>query len=214
MPSEHPQLKHKGQPSRREREKARKRQEILDVALELFTQKGYHNVTMHAIAEGAEFAVGTLYKFFRNKDDLYMALVLEKSKEFHDATNAALVGHTDEVERLRNYIKVKSALLSTQVPMIRLYFSEIYGESFNLMTELNTRIREHHRETLGILAAVFEAGMQRGYFRRSADPHTLAIALDAITTAFLFRWLEDPQGCPYPEDPDVILDILFKGLVD
>src|SRR5660397_90232 len=48
---------------RREREKLAQRQEMLAAALDLFSKKGYRNVSMHEIAEKAEFAVGTLYKF-------------------------------------------------------------------------------------------------------------------------------------------------------
>ena len=50
---------------RREREKLRQRQEMLAAALDLFSEKGYHNVSMHEVAGKAEFAIGTLYKFFR-----------------------------------------------------------------------------------------------------------------------------------------------------
>ena len=64
---------------RREREKLRQRQEMLAAALDLFSEKGYHNVSMHEVAEKAEFAIGTLYKFFRNKEDLYKALIMEKA---------------------------------------------------------------------------------------------------------------------------------------
>ena len=54
-------------------------------ALDLFSQKGYHNVSMQEIAEKAEFAIGTLYKFFQNKEDLYKALVLEQCDQFEEA---------------------------------------------------------------------------------------------------------------------------------
>ncbi len=50
--------------SRREKEKLRQRRQMLDAALELFSEKGYHSVSMHQIAERSEFAIGTLYKFF------------------------------------------------------------------------------------------------------------------------------------------------------
>src|SRR3974390_857796 len=89
---------------RREREKLRQRQEILAAALDLFSQKGYHNVSMHEIAEKAEFAIGTLYKFFQNKEDLYKALVLKQCDEYEDAIRRTIEGPEDEVERLRNYI--------------------------------------------------------------------------------------------------------------
>ena len=46
--------------SRREREKLWQRQQMLNAAVELFSRKGYHHVTMHEIAQKAEFAIGTL----------------------------------------------------------------------------------------------------------------------------------------------------------
>jgi AcrR family transcriptional regulator len=207
-------MKHTMRPSRREREKERQRRDMLDTALDLFSEKGYHNVTMHEIAEKAEFAVGTLYKFFRNKEDLYKALILKKTEAFHEAILAALEERDDEVEKLRHYIEVRCELFRANVPIIRLYFSEAYGESFNLMADLNARIRQRHEEYLDTLAAVFESGMRKNRFKKIADAHALAVAFDGITTAFLFRWLEEPEGRPFPEDPGVILNILFKGLVD
>ena len=67
---------------RREREKLRQRREMLAAALDLFSQKGYHNVSMQEIAEKAEFAIGTLYKFFQSKEDLYKTMVLERCDDF------------------------------------------------------------------------------------------------------------------------------------
>ncbi|OPX36689.1 MAG: hypothetical protein B1H13_14035 [Desulfobacteraceae bacterium 4484_190.3] len=68
---------------RKTREFLRHRAEILDVALELFSEKGFHNVTMQEISRKSEFSVGTLYKFFPNKEELYRALFLEKAEEFN-----------------------------------------------------------------------------------------------------------------------------------
>lgn len=198
---------------RREREKHRQRQEMLAAALELFSEKGYHNVSMHQIAGKAEFAIGTLYKFFKNKEDLYKALVLEQADRFHVALNQAIQEPDDEVEKLRSYVRVKGQLFRTNLSMIRLYFAETRGVSFNVMAGLDPEIRDRYGRFLQALAAVFEMGMKRKRFRRIADPYHLALALDSIVNAFLFLWLESPERHSYPEDPHTILDILFKGLV-
>jgi hypothetical protein len=66
---------------RRERENLRQRGEILDGALRLFSEKGYHNVSMHEIAKEAEFGIGTIYKFFANKEDLHKILIMETLKD-------------------------------------------------------------------------------------------------------------------------------------
>lgn len=201
-------------PSRREREKLRQRQEVLDVALQLFSGKGYHHVSMHEIAKEAEFAIGTLYKFFRSKEDLYQALILQLSDRFHGALKAVIEGDADEIETLQEYVRVKGELFRNNATAIRLYFAETRGVKFNMLAGVDQEIRNRHRLTLSSLSAVFERGMKRKRFRRVAAPFHLAVALDSIANAFLFLWLEDPQGHPFPEKPDALLDILFKGLVN
>jgi TetR/AcrR family transcriptional regulator len=203
-----------GKLSRREREKLTQRQEMLDAALELFSEKGYHNVSMHEIAEKAEFAIGTLYKFFKNKEDLYKTLILDQSKIFRETLMKAIEEPDDEIEKLRNYVKAKSRLFMENVFIIRLYFAETRGASFNIKAGLDTEIRQQYDQFLHTLTSVFESGMKRKQFQKIAEPHHLAVALDSITNAFLYLWLEAPKQHPYPEDPDIILNILFKGLVD
>ncbi len=199
---------------RREREKLRQRQEILTVTLLLFSEKGYHNVSMREIATKAEFAIGTLYKFFRNKEELYKALILEQADRFHEAVTEAIGGNADEIDKLRTFIRVKGEIFRSNVTTIRLYFAETRGARFNVMTGLDLEIRERYRNFLLSLASVFEDGMQQKYFRRIAAPFHLAVALDSMTNAFLSLWLEDPQRYPYPEEPDTILNILLEGLVN
>jgi len=198
---------------RRERERLRHRKEILEAALELFSGKGFHNVSMNDIAQKSEFALGTLYKFFKNKEDLYKALIFEQSEKFHNALIQAIEEPTDEIEKLRNYVRVKGDVFRANASMIRLYFAETRGASFNLMAGLDFEIRERYGHFLETLASVFASGMEKKRFKKIADPYHLSVAIDSLTNAFLFLWLEAPERHPYPEDPDTILNILFKGLV-
>ncbi|RLB88576.1 MAG: TetR/AcrR family transcriptional regulator, partial [Deltaproteobacteria bacterium] len=173
-----------------------------------------HNVSMHEIAEKAEFAIGTLYKFFKNKEELYKNLVLEQSDRFHETLTKAIKEPDDEIEKLRNYIRAKGEIFRDNVSMIRLYFAETRGASFNIMAGLDSEIREQYGGFLQNLATVFETGIKRKRFKKITDPYHLAVALDSITNAFLFLWLEAPESHPYPENPDHILDIMLKGLID
>ena len=200
--------------ARKKREFMRHRQEILETALELFSEKGFHNVSMNEIAQKAEFAVGTMYKFFENKEDLYKALVLEQSDKFHRALTEAIEGPGDEIEKIRNYTRAKGEVFAANVQMIRLYFAETRGVSFNVRAGLDPEIRERYGHFLETLASVFASGIKKKLFKKIADPYHLAVALDSLCNAFLFLWLEAPERHPYPEDPDIILNIFFKGLVD
>ena len=62
--------------------------------------------------------------------------------------------------------------------------------------------------------SIFENGIKKQRFKQTADPYHLALAMDSLANAFPFLWLEAPERHPYPEHPDIILNILFQGLVD
>ncbi len=190
------------------------RQEILDAALELFSRKGYQNVTMHEIARESEFAIGTLYKFFANKENIYKTLMLEEAQRVHAALVEAIEKPGDDIEKLRNFVKVKGLLFQNNVAIVRLYFSETRGASFKIDAGLDQEIRDRFAAFLHTLALIFESGMKKKRFNKIADPYDLAVALNSLSNAFLFRWLESPQRYPYPKNPDVILNILFKGLIN
>jgi len=199
--------------SRREREKLRQRQEMLDTALNLFSQKGYHNVSMHEIAQKAEFAIGTLYKFFQNKEDLYKALLLELCDEFDDSIMQAIEPPQDEVEKLRCYVQAKTEVVRRNLRFIRLYLAESRGASFNIKAGLDDEIRNRYYIALESIAAIFASGIDNQRFKKIADPYYLAVALASVVDAFLLLWLDAPERHPYPENPDTILDIFFQGLL-
>ena len=197
--------------SRREREKQRQRKDMLAAAVKLFSEKGYHNASMQEIAEEAEFAVGTLYKFFKNKEDMYRALMVEQAGRFTGALSVALDASEDEIEQLRNYVQTLAEVYMDNVAYIRLYFAETRGASFNIKAGLDRELRDQCYEMLQRLTAVFAKGMDNGRFQRIAEPYHLAIALDSLCNAFLNNWLEGRGS--YPESPDIILNIFFQGLL-
>ena len=198
---------------RREREKLRQRQEILAAALDLFSQKGYHNVSMQEIAAKAEFAIGTLYKFFQNKEDLYKTLVLERCDDFAAGLCRAMEQSEDEVEKLRHYVRFRSDRFRHNLPFVRLFLAESRGIGYNLKAGLDDEVRKRYYDILQRLASVFASGIDNQRFKRIADPYYLAVALDSVLDASLLLWLDTPERHPYPEDPDAILNIFFKGLI-
>jgi len=200
--------------SRREREKLRQRQEMLAAALDLFSQKGYHNVSMHEIATQAEFAIGTLYNFFQNKEELYRALVLEQCDKFEAAIIQALEKPGDEVEKLRHYVQTRSERFRSNLPFIRIFLAESRGVSFSLKAGLNDELRQRYQKFLERLAALFERGIKNKRFKNIAGPYSLAAALDSVIDTFFLLWLDAPERFPYPDNPDAILDIFFQGLLE
>ncbi len=199
---------------RREREKLRQRREILAAALELFTEQGFHNTPMHQIAEKAEFAVGTLYKFFRDKEDLYRSLVMEQALEFHALLTEVLESPGEEVEKVCQYIRVKAEIFSRRKQMIKLYFAETRGIGHNVMAGMDSDIRSLYGTGLRKLAAVFKSGIEKGCFRPVAAPFHLAVALDTLINAFLLLWIEEPEAHPFDQCVESIKAVFFEQITN
>lgn len=196
---------------RREREKLRQREEILACALDLFSENGFHNISMHEIAQKSEFAIGTLYKFFQNKEDLYKALVLDECSKLDAAFTKALEEPDNEIDKLRSYVRTQGEMLQTN--FIRLFLAESRGISYSIKTGLDQELRNKYNSFLSKLAQVFESGIKNKRFREIASPYYLAVSLDNIIHAFLLLCLEDRDKHPFPKDPDTILNIFFNALL-
>lgn len=200
--------------SRREREKLKQRQDIIVVAEELFSQHGFHNVSMREIAERAEFAIGTLYNFFESKEEIYHSIMEERVHRLHAVLLVSLDDNIgDEVAKIRNYVRVKIEMFMQSAHFIRIYLNEIRGSSCHTKSSMPPKIRESRDKMLKLIADIFESGMEKGLFNRIAEPYQLAVALDALCHNFLFLWLDDPDEHPFPEAGDAIINILFKGLL-
>ena len=198
--------------TRREREKLMHRNQMLDAALNLFSERGYHNVSMQEIAERSEFAIGTLYKFFKNKEDLYKALIMEKAAEYHLTLSRVLSRAGDIFTILSDYISAKSEIFADDVATLRLYFAETRGASFNIKAGLDRDIRKLYDELVRQLALAMEKGIREKVLRKM-DPFYMAVSLEGLTNAFLFCWLEDQERHAYEENVPVIRDIFLKGVL-
>ena len=97
---------------------------------------------------------------------------------------------------------------------MRLFLAESRGIGYNLKAGLDDEVRTRAYRNLQTLASVFASGIDNRRFRKIADPFYLAVALDSALDASLLLWLDAPETHPYPEDPDAILDIFFKGLME
>jgi AcrR family transcriptional regulator len=195
---------------RREREKLQHRRQMLDAALVLFSEKGYHNVSMHQIAERAEFAIGTLYKFFKNKEDLYRAIVMEKSTAIFGELSEPLSADGDTLQVLEEYLANRARIAVEIAPLLRLHMVIAQGLSFNINAEVEKEHRRFHDQHIAALAAVMKEGIRRKVLRET-DPHSLAIALDGLARSFFLCSSKDPRQYPYETVAPTVLDLFLRG---
>jgi len=89
---------------RREREKEEMRKLILETSLKLFVQLGFENVSMRTIADAIEYSVGTLYLYFKDKDEIFFSLFKQGFEMFYHRQQK-LATIEDSLERMKQHAK-------------------------------------------------------------------------------------------------------------
>jgi len=178
----------------------------------LFSEKGYHNVSMQQIAKQAEFGVGTIYKFFANKQDLYRVLIMETAEKWQHAVFQVLEQDCSPFRAIQDYIAIQNELFFENLPVVRLYYSEIKGAYFNVRSGFDRELLKFREERIQKLASVFETGIEESIFR-DLDPYHMALALHGIIDAFLYRMMEDPAYFRKRDELLYAAEIFLGGVV-
>lgn len=99
---------------RKNREKNLRKEQILESARRLFQERGFLNVTMSDISEAAELSIGTLYLYFKNKEDIYAGLACLGCQKFDELLDVALhkkkkLSHKDLVSFIERFMLIYDA---------------------------------------------------------------------------------------------------------
>jgi AcrR family transcriptional regulator len=160
---------------RKEREKERRRQQIIVAAKRVFSEKGFNKATMEDIAKEAELSPGTLYLYFKNKEELYASLSLRILQFLH--IRVAHVNKEPNLDPLQKLEALMEAMYDVYdfdpliiINMFHLQSSETLK---NLSEELLVEIKDLSRRSIGAIATIFKEGIDRGIF---LDRHPIALA--------------------------------------
>lgn len=201
-------------PSRRQRERQRHRTEIIEAAMKLFSEKGFHNVSMHEIAVEAEFATGTIYNFFESKEALYREIMDAVGESVLSLVTPILEGEADEKEKIAGFIRASVRIFRENSAAIRLFLRANQGPITLIGTTgfSETCVKVH--ETLqAMLRQVFAAGVRKGLFR-AVDPPVAALALDAALRAIVFSAAEDAEESALEQRVASIEELFFRGILN
>lgn len=195
---------------RKEIEFQARRKEILEAAERLFAQKGFFPTTMSEIAEEAEFGTGTLYKFFKSKEDLYFTLINEKVEDINRLVKAELSQKGSAIERIKKVLELQFHFTEKNRDFFRIYISERSRFEWNVKEDLGKGVHNKMVAYIRLLAKVMEEGIRMGELK-SLPPLDLAHALVGMVNSFIFEWLITPKPYSLISKADTILEIFLKG---
>lgn len=172
----------------KEQEEERRREYILEVAERLFARGGFHETSVGDIAKEAGFGVGTLYKYFKDKDELFRHLLEWRMEE--------------NFKKVEDAIDAGGSSLEVVERIISIFVDEILGHSDYMMLYLNyiharpnalhqgsdgsfTCIHERKKQQFERLEEVFRQGIEDGVFT-DVPPYYLSGALHGILISTFF----------------------------
>lgn len=160
---------------RKEREKERRRQQIMVAAKRVFSNKSFNKATMEDIAREAELSPGTIYLYFKNKEELFASLSL---RILHYMNIRLEQVNTEKFQEPEQKIKaLKEALYEVyefdSVVLINMFHLQSSETLKNLSPHLLSDIKELARSSFGSMSKIFEEGIKKGDF---IDRHPVALA--------------------------------------
>ncbi len=187
-----------------------KRERILQAATRIFARKGYYAARVRDVAQEAGVADGTIYLYFRNKEDLLLTLFRERSRALVGALRAIAERVTDPAERMRRVIDLHLGIAKDQRELAQV-MTVTLRQSASLVHHYG---RPLFLEYLQVLADIVEDGQRRGVFRAELSPRTVARALWGAMDGLALTWSLSEAG---PEAlahaAEQLATLLLAGLV-
>jgi AcrR family transcriptional regulator len=179
---------------RKEREKEQRREDILDAAQRVFFQKGLAAATMDDIAETAELSKGTLYLYYKSKEDLYLTVMMRGMQLLYDVFSEVADGAYAPARMLtrlsevyfgffndhRDYFRMMHYL---QAPQFHKQVSEEVKQSCSV---LNQRI-------WSLVNGILQRCIDEGILRKELNPAEVGLILWSSTTALMLR-IDNERG--------------------
>ena len=165
---------------------AEKLEEILEAASQVFAQKDFHEVLIDEIAEVGGIGKGTVYRYFRTKEDLYFAVILRGLDRLDVVLSAALPQEASPARRLERIAREILTFFWHQRSLLML----VYRDERSLRAR-HGGLRERHERLVRQVQEAILDGIQRREFR-GVDPYTAAeMFLGMIRGINIFRRDED-----------------------
>jgi len=195
--------------SRVERDRRRRMADLTEAGEQLFFEKGYQHTTMEDIARRADYAVGTLYRYFPSKERLFEELLYGKMMDYCRQWEKVFEDLSSPLTVIRSAVRMKLEFFEKERRFFRLFVEEINpmesGAHTSVFSERCHALRQKCRSSWHRL---IRRGMRLGVFE-TADVHLSTVAIEGamheVIRDFVLR---------HPQRPLVALEGFLKNLIE
>lgn len=162
-----------------------KRARILDAAIKVFAERGFHTATVAEIARGAGVADGTIYLYFKGKDDLLLRLFDEKMTELLAEARSELEKERSAPARLSRFIQLHLALVERNPDLASVLIVELRQSAQFIKAADRQKLAAY----VDLIAEVVKDGQERGELDAGISPATVKRAIFGALDELALGWL-------------------------
>lgn len=194
---------------RRTERRAEKRHAILEGAVRVFAEKGFFNTTVAEIARAAGVADGTIYLYFKSKDELLLAVFDERMGQLCEQARAAVAGAPSAAEALRRMALVHLSAVQSNPADAAVLIVELRQSNVFVRDAEKPRLVEY----LNIIAGIVRDGQERGEFRPDVHPAAVKRALFGALDEIALGWLLARRKFDLELTAHQMADVFVRGLL-
>jgi len=189
-----------------------KREAILLAAVRVFARKGLHRATMQEIAEEAGIGKGTIYEYFRSKEELFSAVFRYWTDRFKKEISQRLEGITNPRERIAACIDATLAVYHQSEELLELFFG-LAAEG--LLRENELPIKQEmewmYREFRHLFAGLIEEGIRQGMFRPVDAPYIAALFI-GMMDGLLLQYVVSGKRFDLERAVEQMKELVYRSL--
>jgi TetR/AcrR family fatty acid metabolism transcriptional regulator len=185
-----------------------KRESIIQAAIEVFSQNGFQNSTISEIAQKAGVADGTIYQYFRDKEDLFFSIPIEKTNEFRSQLELHLGGISGAFNKIRKFVWFSFYFMKMNPEYGRILMLEMRVSKSFVKTETYDFLKQSVSQVMDII----REGQNEGVIRQDVDIYILRHLILGITEHMVTRWLLKEEKYDLLEHYEEVSRILIDGL--
>jgi TetR/AcrR family fatty acid metabolism transcriptional regulator len=184
-----------------------KRDAILRAAIDVFAERGYFNAQVADVARAAGVAAGTVYLYFRSKDDLLVSIFERTMREALGRVREAVADTNDPAERLRRFARLHLGGLGRDRNLAIVFQVEL-RQSTKFMERFSSTLL---RDYLGMIREAIESGQRHKLFRADVKATVAAKMFFGVLDEMATNWILSRRRYSLEADADAVVDLFLNG---
>ena len=189
--------------------KVDKRKRILNAAVAIFAKKGFYNAKVADIAKKAGVADGTIYLYFKNKDEILIMIFEEEMEKVIAEVKAEVFAEDDILNNIRKFILAHLRFVKKNPRLAQVFQLELRQSNKFIKEYTGTRLQEY----LNIISDIIQEGQQQGVLNPAFHPGLVKRALFGALDEVATHWILSKNGkYDLDESAQQLIQIFISGL--